>query len=64
MSYYDVNKSDERIRIGRQIYFEALSGRRGFRDDQLGIEDEEIWEEIFIAIYDAAKKAMGADIGE
>jgi hypothetical protein len=26
---------------------EALSGRRGFRDDQLGIEGPELWDEIF-----------------
>lgn len=34
-------------RIGRIIYMVALSDRRGFRSDQIGIEDDDIWREIF-----------------
>jgi hypothetical protein len=41
-------------RIGKKIYEQALYDRRGFRDDQLGIEDREIWSEIFEAIGQAA----------
>ena len=33
--------------IGGVIYMEALKGRRGFRDDQIGIDEPEIWAEIF-----------------
>lgn len=52
--YYDDIGTDKQ-KLGRKIYHEALSGRRGFRDDQLGIDSEdEIWLEIFEAIGDAA----------
>ena len=47
MSYHDVPKGGPERELGRKIYMKVLSGRRGFRDDQLGIEDPEIWEEIF-----------------
>ena len=45
-------------RIGGIIYMTALSDRRGFRDDQIGIEDEAIWAEIFAAIGKAAREAL------
>lgn len=35
------------VRIGRAIYLAALSVRRGFRSDQIGIDDDAIWQEIF-----------------
>lgn len=47
MSYYDVPKGGPERELGRKIYMEVLEDRRGFRYDQLGIEDPEIWEEIF-----------------
>lgn len=47
MSMYDVNPTDKATMIGKLIYKEALAGRKGFREDHLGIEDAEIWEEIF-----------------
>ena len=47
MSYYDVPEGGKEREIGRKIYMEALSDRRGFRDDQLGIDDIDIWAEIF-----------------
>jgi len=35
-------------KIGRKIYHEALSGRRGFRDDHIGIDSgDDLWLEIF-----------------
>lgn len=47
MSYYDVPEGSPDRELGRRIYMEALSDRRGFREDQLGIFDEGIWGEIF-----------------
>jgi len=60
MSYYDVPKGEpgSDLEIGRKIYMAALEDRRGFRYDQLGIEDAEIWEEIFVAIGAVAKAAL------
>ena len=58
MSYYDVPKGDQDREIGRRIYMNALSDRRGFRDDQLDIEDPEIWAEIFEAIGKEARLAL------
>lgn len=58
MSYYDVEPRTPEMKIGQKIYMDALSDRRGFRDDQLGIEDVEIWEEIFEAIGTAAVAAV------
>lgn len=45
-------------KIGKQIYENALYGRRGFRDDQLGIEDTAIWKEIFEEIGEHALHAV------
>ena len=47
MSYDDVPEGGAAREIGRKIYMDALAHRRGFRDDQLGIEDPELWAEIF-----------------
>jgi len=47
MSYHDFVAKTKEGRIGQAIYMKALDGRRGFRYDQLGIDDDEIWEEIF-----------------
>lgn len=47
MSYHDFEPKSREGRIGKAIYMEALDDRRGFRYDQLGIEDEDIWLEIF-----------------
>lgn len=58
MSYYDLPPLNSDQELGRKIYMEALSDRRGFRDDQLGIEDEAIWIEIFEAIGQVARKAL------
>jgi len=58
MSYYDVPKGNKDREIGRKIYMDALSGRRGFRDDQIGIEDEEIWAEIFEEIGKVAQEVI------
>lgn len=61
MGYYDVpeGKPGSDLEVGRKIYMDALSDRRGFRDDQIGIEDEEIWTEIFEAIGKVARAALG-----
>lgn len=61
MSYYDegiVNSSDDDIRLGRKIYMAALAHRRGFRYDQLGIDDVEVWEEIFKELGQLARAAV------
>lgn len=52
-NYFDEIPDGDDERLGQRIYKAALVGRRGFRPDQLGIEEEdEIWLEIF--------RAMGA----
>lgn len=58
MGYYDVPKGNADRELGRRIYMNALSDRRGFRNDQLGIEDEDIWAEIFEAIGKEARLAI------
>lgn len=58
MSYYDFTPKTRIGKIGKEIYLTALDDRRGFRDDQLGIEDNEIWTEIFESIGAAALKAV------
>ena len=59
--------------LGRKIYNEALYDRRGFRPDQMGIEDEDTWDEIYEAIGQAAQAqqmnseaddALAADYGK
>lgn len=50
MGYYEVPEGNAERELGRLLYMNTLSGRRGFRDDQLGIEDPEIWAEIFEAL--------------
>jgi hypothetical protein len=65
MSYYDLPKGNPDRELGRKIYMKALSDRRGFRYDQLGIEDEEIWAEIFEQMGEVARAALSpADRGE
>jgi hypothetical protein len=58
MSYYDVPEGNSDLELGRKIYMDVLSGRRGFRDDQLGIEDAEIWAEIFEEMGKVARAAV------
>jgi hypothetical protein len=58
MSYYEVPKGNADRELGRKIYMKALSDRRGFRDDQLGIEDVDIWAEIFEAMGKVARTAI------
>jgi hypothetical protein len=58
MSYHELPEGDMDRELGRKIYMEALEDRRGFRYDQLGIEDVDIWAEIFDAIGKAARKAI------
>lgn len=60
MSYNDFSPRTREGKIGKDIYMEALSGRRGFRDDQLGIEENVIWKEIFEAMGAAAIRALEA----
>lgn len=58
MSYHDFTPPTRQGRIGKTIYLKALDDRRGFRYDQLGIHDDEIWNDIFEAIGLAALKAV------
>ena len=44
--YDDIGTMEQKF--GREIYKKALSDRRGFRSDQIGIPvDDDIWLEIF-----------------
>lgn len=56
MSYHDLPEGNADRELGRKIYMDALEDRRGFRYDQLGIEDVDIWAEIFEAIGAAARR--------
>jgi len=58
MCYYDLPIGSVDRELGRKIYIEALAGRRGFRYDQLGIEDEDIWAEIFEDIGRIARREI------
>jgi hypothetical protein len=67
LSYYEDPRGTAEREIGRRIYMDALSGRREFRDDQLGIFDVDIWEEIFehigeIAITAVAQGGTATDV--
>lgn len=64
MSYYDLPEGDPDQEIGREIYMAALHGRRGFRYDQLGIEDTDIWAEIFQEMGRAARAALSVIGGD
>lgn len=58
MSYHDVPKGNADRELGRKIYMDVLEDRRGFRDDQIGIEDPEIWAEIFEEMGKVARAAV------
>ena len=60
MSCHDFTPATREGRIGKAIYLAALSYRRGFRDDQLDIDDN-IWTEIFEDIGHAAVAAVALD---
>lgn len=57
MSYHELPEGNPDRELGRKIYMDALEDRRGFRYDQLGIEDVDIWAEIFEAIGKVAREA-------
>lgn len=59
MSYYDVPEGNADRELGRKIYMDVLEDRRGFRYDQLGIEDPDIWAEIFEEMGKAARTPEG-----
>lgn len=59
MSYHDFTPKTREGRIGKAIYLGALDDRRGFRYDQLGIDDDAIWEEIFEQMGKEAIRACG-----
>ena len=61
MSYYEVPDGSADLELGRKIYMDVLSDRRGFRYDQLGIEDVDIWSEIFEEMGKAARAALAAE---
>ncbi len=54
MSYHDFTPKTRAGKIGKAIYLKALDDRRGFRYDQLGIDDDEIRTEIFEAMGQVA----------
>jgi hypothetical protein len=58
MSYHDLPKGNADRELGRKIYMDVLDDRRGFRYDQLGIEDPEIWAEIFEEMGKVAREAI------
>ncbi len=61
MGYNDVRSKDKNVQLGKKIYDDALYGRRGFRDDQLGIEETKLWREIFADIGKAARNWVNAE---
>jgi len=58
MSYHDFTPKTRKGKIGKAIYLSALDDRRGFRYDQLGIDDDDIWNDIFEAMGNAAISAV------
>lgn len=55
MGFYD-DQATPAAKAGQAIYINALSDRKGFRPDQLGIySDDTVWGEIFEAIGNAAR---------
>lgn len=58
MSYHDLPVGSVDQEIGRFIYMKVLDDRRGFRYDQLGIEDVDTWAEIFEEMGKAARAAV------
>lgn len=58
MSYHNFTPKTREGKIGKSIYLKALDDRRGFRYDQIGIDDDKIWTEIFEAIGAAAIRAV------
>ena len=55
MSYHELPPGSTNRQLGRYIYMKVLDDRRGFRYDQLGIHDKEIWAEIFEEMGAAAR---------
>ena len=52
------------LEIGRVIYEKALRSRRGFREDQLGIDlEDEVWNEIFENIGQVARSSLNPSRG-
>lgn len=62
MSYYNIKCKSKEAQIGQKIYMNALHPRRGFREDQLDIFDEDIWLEIFEDIGQHALEAVGGNL--
>jgi hypothetical protein len=60
MSYHDLPEGNADREIGREIYMKVLDDRRGFRYDQLGIEDVDIWAKIFEDMGKAARAAINS----
>lgn len=58
MSYHDFTPKTRAGKIGKAIYLNALDDRRGFRYDQLGIDDDDLWTEIFEAMGREALEAV------
>lgn len=57
--FYDAPASQE-AKLGQEIYQTALSDRRGFRPDQIGIPThDDVWLDIFEAIGKAAMMKVG-----
>lgn len=50
MSYHDFTPKSQAGKIGKAIYLKSLDDRRGFRYDQIGIHDDDIWRDIFEAM--------------
>lgn len=61
MSYYDLREGSPDQELGRTIYMKALADRRGFRYDQIGIEDTDLWREIFEDIGTTARDSLARE---
>lgn len=63
MSYDDLPAGDKDRELGKAIYMCALEKRKGFRNDQLGIFDDDIWAEIFDDMGRVARAAVAKQAG-
>jgi len=61
MSYHELPLGNADRELGRKIYLQVLDDRRGFRYDQLGIEDLDIWAEIFEEMGKVARDALASE---
>ena len=58
MSFWETTPKTTEAIIGKKIYSEALYDRKGFHEDEI---DDDIWQEIFVAMGESAIRAVKAE---